>query len=72
MKQQRICTKGCPGHKAVEKKISLLSPETIVEVVRTKDGEPTVKNLMKLHEWSNLKKQAGYHYVAYQKGFSAF
>lgn len=45
---------------------------TKVEVIRTKSGAKTVKKVMTVSEWLEMKKQPGYHYLAYQIGFSAF
>lgn len=49
-----------------------LPPETIIEVVRTKKGEVPVVKEMTYREWKELKRQPGYVYKAYQKGFSCY
>lgn len=49
-----------------------LAGDTIVEVVRTKEGEETIKKEMTFTQWKNLKRQPGYNYAAYQKGYSQF
>ena len=49
-----------------------LPKDTVIEVVRTKKGEPAVKKEMTVAEWEGLKKQAGYHYSAFQNGYSSF
>lgn len=43
-----------------------------VEVVRTKSGAKTVKKVMTVSDWLEMKKQPGYHYLAYQIGYSAY
>lgn len=42
-----------------------------IEVVRIK-GDEVIKKEMTLSEWKKLKKQKGYLYIPYQKGFSQF
>lgn len=48
-----------------------LPDNTIIEVIRTK-GDEVVKKEMTFREWKELKKQPGYTYSAFQKGFSAY
>lgn len=57
--------------KKPETKYLSLPSETIIEVVRIKDDE-VVKKEMSYGDWMKMKKQAGYVYIAYQKGFSKF
>lgn len=49
-----------------------LSNDVIIEVVRTKIGEPTVKKEMTFGEWKRYKKLKGYVYIAYQLGVSSY
>ena len=48
-----------------------LSSDTIIEVILTK-GDEVVKKEMTVGEWRVLKKQSGYVYRAFQKGFSKY
>lgn len=48
-----------------------LSNDIIIEVIRTK-GDEVVKKEMTVGEWRVLKKQSGYVYRAFQKGFSKY
>jgi hypothetical protein len=56
---------------AKDSNVGLLSGHTVLEIVRIKGEEVVVKE-MTVAEWSGFKKQGGYRYVAYQKGFSQF
>jgi hypothetical protein len=52
--------------------LDLLPINTIVEVIRVdKDGN-FVKKEMKYGDWKEFKKQIGYTYTCYQKGFSQY
>lgn len=62
---------GCVMKKKTEVKSIDLPDSTIIEVVRTKDNE-VIKKEMTVGEWKKLKKQFGYNYTAYQKGFSQY
>ena len=48
-----------------------LPGDTIIEVVRTK-GDEVVKKEMTYNQWLSMKKQPGYKYSAFQKGYSQF
>jgi len=50
----------------------LLPLNTIVEVIRVDREGNFVKKEMKYSEWKEFKKQIGFTYTCYQKGFSQF
>jgi len=50
----------------------LLAPDTIVEVVKIDREGGAIKKEMEYGKWKLLKKQKGFTYRAYQKGFSQF
>jgi hypothetical protein len=52
-------------------KVYSLNTDDIIEVIRIK-GDEVIKKEMKLSDWIKLKKQIGYRYIAYQKGFSKY
>jgi cobalamin biosynthesis Co2+ chelatase CbiK len=49
----------------------MLSPETIVEIIATKNGKHYKKE-MTVKEWKGFLRQNGFSYTVYQKGFSQF
>lgn len=49
----------------------MLDDSVIIEVIRTK-GDEVVKKEMTFGQWKNLKKQPGYTYSAFQKGYSQY
>jgi hypothetical protein len=50
----------------------LLPLTTIVEVVRVDKEGNFVKKEMKYGDWKEFKKQSGYNYTCFQKGFSQY
>ena len=49
-----------------------LSDNVMIEVIRIRAGEPTVKKEMTVKQWNELIKTPGYIYRAYQLGFSSY
>jgi hypothetical protein len=50
----------------------LLPLSTVVEVIRVSKQGVNVKKIMNYGAWKAMKKQQGFTYTAYQKGFSQF
>ncbi len=50
----------------------LLAANTIIEVVKIGPDGSSQKKDMNYSEWKSMKKQVGFIYRAYQKGFSQF
>ncbi|MEC4050582.1 hypothetical protein OX284_014175 [Flavobacterium sp. SUN046] len=53
-------------------KPTLLHESTIIEVVRTKQGEKTIVKQMTYGQFLTMEKQKGYNYQAFQVGYSSF
>ena len=51
---------------------NLLHESTIIEVVRTKQGEKTIVKQMTFGQYLKMEKQKGYKYQAFQIGYSSF
>ncbi len=52
-------------------KVELLHNDVIIEVIIYNEKEIIKKDIAFL-EWKNFKKEKGFKYIAYQKGFSSY
>jgi len=49
----------------------ILSPDTTIEVIATKNGKH-YKQVMTMEKWQSFEKKPGFTYQTFQAGFSQF